>query len=181
MEAYGRGEDLAFDRVYTELASALLRYLHRLTGQQATAEDLLHQTFLQMHLARGSFHPGADVEPWAFAIARRLYLNLARRLRRETVGTSDREGGAGVDRADAQQLWEAQAMSARLHRELLALPEALRETFVLVFEQELSFEQAAQVLGASPATLRVRYHRARERLREALDSVELSAPTRRPR
>jgi RNA polymerase sigma-70 factor, ECF subfamily len=173
MEAYSHGEDAAFDRVYRELGAVLLRYLLRLAGQRATAEDLLHQTFLQMHLARGDFHAGADVEPWAFAIARRLYLNLARSRSRETVGIPhDRSGGAD---ADAQQMWEAQELSARLRDELSRLPAALRDTFLLVYDEELSFQQAAQVLGASAATLRVRYHRARERLRAVLDPAELPA------
>src|SRR5207253_9574955 len=72
MEQYAAGDDAAFARVYDALAPRLYGYLLRQTHERSRAEDLLQQTMLQIHRARDRFIPGAEVTPWAFAIARRL-------------------------------------------------------------------------------------------------------------
>jgi RNA polymerase sigma-70 factor (ECF subfamily) len=72
MERYAIGDDDAFAEVYAELAPRLFPFLRRYTSSAARAEDLLEQTFLEIHRGRSSFAPGAEVTPWAFEIARRL-------------------------------------------------------------------------------------------------------------
>ncbi len=81
MDRYACGEDAAFSSVYDLLAPRLSAFLLRRTGDRARAEDLVQQTFLQMHCARRHFAPGTAVAPWAFAIARRLLIDGARRER----------------------------------------------------------------------------------------------------
>src|SRR6476469_9407070 len=71
MDRYADGDSEAFSEVYDELAPRLYGFLLRATKNQATTEDLLQQTMLQMHRARGTYRRGADVVPWAFAIAKR--------------------------------------------------------------------------------------------------------------
>src|SRR4051812_45087970 len=72
MERYAAGDDEAFSELYDALSPRLLNFLTRQTRDSSRAEDLLQQTMLQIHCARGRFLRGADVLPWAFAIARRL-------------------------------------------------------------------------------------------------------------
>lgn len=86
MDRYAAGEDAAFALVYDALAPRLYGYLVRQTREVARAEDLLQQTMLQIHRARSSFIVGAEVTPWAFAIARRLLVDSVRRGRREALG-----------------------------------------------------------------------------------------------
>src|SRR5262249_51768481 len=69
MERYAAGDDTAFGAVYDALASRLHRYIRRQMKESQAAEDLLQETFLRMHKARGTFVTGAAVLPWAFAIA----------------------------------------------------------------------------------------------------------------
>jgi len=72
MERYARGDEAAFAELYDAIAPRLLGFLRKATRDASAAEDLMQQTLLHMHRARGSFIPGAPVLPWAFAIARRL-------------------------------------------------------------------------------------------------------------
>src|SRR5215510_15706304 len=81
MERYSKGDDAAFAQVYDAIAPRLLGFLRKATRDDFAAEDLMQQTLLQMHRARGSFIAGAPVLPWAFAIARRLLTDQARRRR----------------------------------------------------------------------------------------------------
>src|ERR1700722_4327177 len=85
MERYAGGDDASFGLVYDALAPRLFRYLLRQTRQRARAEDLLQQTMLHIHRARASLIPGAEVTPWAFAIARRLLIDSLRRSSRELL------------------------------------------------------------------------------------------------
>lgn len=72
MSRYAQGDATAFDAVYDAVAPQLARSLRRRVRDEARLEDIIQQTFLQMHHARGNFVIGAQVMPWAFAIARRL-------------------------------------------------------------------------------------------------------------
>src|SRR5438105_9007550 len=91
MDRYARGEDAAFVEVYDHLAPRLQAYLMRQTRDAARAEDCMQQTMLQIHRARGRFLPGARVLPWAFAIARRLLIDMHRRTGREVLAKNDDE------------------------------------------------------------------------------------------
>jgi RNA polymerase sigma-70 factor (ECF subfamily) len=175
MERYGRGDDAAFAVVYDAVAPRLYGYLLRQTHDSARAEDILQQTLLQMHRARGRFIPGAEVTPWAFAIARRLLIDSARRRKREVlVPTSDDEGETEVARSNepaADALVAADQLARRIERELVRLPEAQRVAFELVKQEGLSLAEAAQVLGTTVAAVKLRAHRAYEALRAVLGDV----------
>src|SRR5215470_9959828 len=99
MERYADGDAAAFAIVYDALAPRLLGLLRRQAPQYA--EDLVQQTFFQMHLARGTFVRGAQVRPWAFAIARRLLIDRIRRRKHESAAAGELPiwgaAGAGPD------------------------------------------------------------------------------------
>jgi RNA polymerase sigma-70 factor (ECF subfamily) len=179
MERYARGDDAAFAEIYDALAPRLYGYLLRQTKDVARAEDLVQQTLLQMHRARGRFIPGAEVTPWAFAIARRLFIDGLRRGRREVLRASDDDGTDEPVAADAaaDDLVQAQQLAKRIQLELSRLPEAQRVAFELIKQEGLSLAQAAEVLGTTVAAVKLRAHRAYEALREVLgDAVGKEAP-----
>lgn len=172
MARYARGDERAFAEVYDGLAERLFRYLKRLARNEATAEDLLQQTFLRMHHARARFHDGADVVPWAYAIARRVFLDHARRAKRLVAsGDLDQDPGAPPSPLpDAEAVIAALELSGLVDKEVADMPAVLREAFVLVRAEEMSMAQAAEALGVSVAAMKVRAHRAYERLRDMLEN-----------
>jgi RNA polymerase sigma-70 factor (ECF subfamily) len=180
MERYARGDDAAFGSVYDALAPRLYGYLVRQTRDLARAEDLVQQTLLHMHRARGSFIPGAQVTPWAFAIARRLMIDGLRRGKREVLRATDDEASEDVAIAAdprADDLVQAQQTARRIQRELARLPEGQRVAFELIKQDGLSLAEAAEVLGTTVAAVKLRAHRAYEALRAVLgDLVEPKTP-----
>ncbi len=86
MDRYACGDDSAFSELYDLLAPRLTAFLARRARDEALASDLVQQTFLQMHASRRHFSEGADVMPWAFAIARRLLIDVVRKSGREIAG-----------------------------------------------------------------------------------------------
>jgi len=171
MEHYACGEDAAFARVYDALAPRLYGYLLRQTHDRARAEDLLQQTMLHIHRARARFMPGAEVTPWAFAIARRLVVDGARRDRREILAEDgEPDPGESLD-PGADDLVQAQQLADRVRRVLAALPESQRAAFELIKQEGLSVAEAAQVLGTTVSAVKLRAHRAYEALRGALGDL----------
>jgi RNA polymerase sigma-70 factor (ECF subfamily) len=181
MERYARGEDPAFSELYDVLAPRLHRYLLRASRDAARADDLLQQTMLRIHRARGRFIAGAEVLPWAFAIARRLLIDSVRRGKHESrtisLETGGREAGAvervADDQRPADELIDSQRLGSAIEAQIERLPEIHRVAFELIQKDGLSIREAAEVLGVTPGAVKLRAHRAYVALRVALaDAVD---------
>jgi len=170
MDRYSTGDDSAFAELYDAIAPRLLGFLRKATGDEATAEDLLQQTLLQMHRDRGTFLRGARVTPWAYAIARRLMIDGARRrtVERRLFAADDEayETPAATDAAD--DLLHARRVAGRVRDRLAGLPETQRTAYLLLQQEGLTLKAAAEVLGTSVTAVKLRAHRAYEALRAVL-------------
>jgi RNA polymerase sigma-70 factor (ECF subfamily) len=171
MNRYAAGDDAAFTLVYDALAPRLFGYLLRQTHDRARTEDLIQQTMLHMHRARERFIPGAEVTPWAFAIARRLLVDVVRRGKREVLADDDAAGVSESRHPSADDLVRAHEVAARLDRALAALPASQRTAFELIRQEGLSVAEAAQILGTTTMAVKLRAHRAYEALRSALTDL----------
>ncbi|HXK18316.1 MAG TPA: RNA polymerase sigma factor [Polyangiaceae bacterium] len=164
MDRYAAGDDAAFGEVYDALAPRLYGYLLRQTREAARAEDLLQQTLLQIHSARGRFFPGAELMPWAFAIARRLMIDGYRKKKREAQlveeGAPEAPTAAGTD-----DLLHRKRLLQALDAEVSKLPEAQRVAFELTRREGLSLREVAEVLGTTVMAVKLRLHRAQLALR----------------
>jgi RNA polymerase sigma-70 factor, ECF subfamily len=175
MERYSKGDEAAFAELYDAIAPRLLGFLRKATRDDVAAEDLMQQTLLHIHRERGSFIPGARVMPWAFAIARRLMIDSARRRRVERRLFSDAlpdddrmtyEPTAAT--ATADDLLHARRLEGRVQQRFDALPESQRTAYQLLQQEGLSLKGAAEVLGTSVTAVKLRAHRAYEALRAVL-------------
>jgi RNA polymerase sigma-70 factor (ECF subfamily) len=168
MDRYASGDAEAFSELYDLLSPRLYAFLLRQTKNAVRAEDLLQQTLLQIHCARASYSTGADVVPWAFAIARRLVIDGYRKSRREVIGVDTRERErVSADRPD--EMAEARQAMGQVEEALAALPETQRIAFELIKCDGLSLQEAAQVLGTSVSAVKLRAHRTYEALRAVLN------------
>ena len=156
-----------FERTHT----ALLAYAVRRVAEPRDAADVIAETYL-IAWRRLDQVPGGDSErPWLFGVARRVLSNHNRGARR-------RDAMVNRLRADLIDVTPAPAESSELGRALPRLNADDRELLLLLAWDGLSQEQAAVALGISHSALRVRLHRARNRLRTHLssDQRELSDP-----
>jgi len=165
MERYASGDDAAFAEVYDAIAPRLLRFLRGATRDTFAAEDLMQQTLLHMHRARGSFIAGSPVMPWAFAIARRLMTDRARRRRVERrlfaeASADDGTRDVAVATALPDDLVQARRLEGRLRQRFDALPEIQRTAYRLLRLEGVSLARAAAVLGTSVTAVKLRVHRA---------------------
>ncbi len=171
MERYAMGDAAAFAQVYDVIAPRLFGYLIRQTRERARAEDLLQQTMLHIHRARDRFIPGAEVTPWAFAIARRLLVDSIRRGRREVLGDGNELDAGASGTPGADEVVQGNQVALHVERVLAGLPASQRAAFQLIKQDGLSLAEAAQALGTTVAAVKLRAHRAYEALRVGLREI----------
>jgi RNA polymerase sigma-70 factor (ECF subfamily) len=172
MDRYARGEEAAFGDLYRLAAPRVRSFLLRMCGQPALADDLLQDTLLRVAQARGSFEEGAAALPWVLAIARNAFFDHTRRARtRADYVRSARAGAPRLAPSDTRgdEVLVAREMLTVVRETLDELPVAHREAFVLVRFEGLSVAEAAQVLGTTQGSVKIRAFRAYEALRAALE------------
>jgi RNA polymerase sigma-70 factor (ECF subfamily) len=178
MERILAGEASAFLDLYIAVAPRLRNRLVRIVRDEARAEDLLQQTFLQIHLSLARFTPGAALGPWVITIAQRLLLNELRRMRTESraLGAMSNTSGQPFWR-NAQSLVEdlvdAKQLANRIGDKLDGLPASHRRAFQLVRHQGLTMAEASKELGVSVGAVKVRVHRATRALRDKTIRVDV--------
>lgn len=173
MSRYADGDASAFEIVYEAVAPRIEGYIRRKVRDAARAEDIVQQTFENMHRARGTFVRGSDVLNWAFAIARNLMLDTIKKAGRETSSDMSAENEtmravlvAAV--AGGEELFLARETTELLVRTYEGLTKLQQEVFELVKLEGLSYQQAAATLGITVPSVRMYAHRAYVTLREAL-------------
>src|SRR5690348_16523268 len=91
MTRYQGGSLEAFQEIYAQLAPGIRRYLSHLAGGSEVADDLLQETFLQMHRSRAAYNPQYAVRPWMFGLARNVFLMNRRAARQRAEVHQSRE------------------------------------------------------------------------------------------
>ena len=162
MVGYQNGDMDCFSELYSRLEQPLLRYLWTFVRNRSTAEDLLQETFLQLHRARHTYSPRRPVKPWIYAITRHVALMHLRSQRRR------REEIAPEELPPTPVAGEAEAIpdTATLQRILATLPREGQEVLILHHLLGLSFQEVGQVVGTTEGAAKVRSHRALKKLRE---------------
>jgi RNA polymerase sigma-70 factor, ECF subfamily len=173
MARYAQGHEGAFEIVYEVVAPRIEGYVRRKVRDSSRVEDIVQQTFENMHKARGRFIPGSDVVNWAFAIARNLVIDTGKKTGRESSADMTEENetmGAVLAAAVAggEELFLARETGALLVRTFGRLTRLQQEVFELVKLEGLSYQQAAATLGITVPSVRMYAHRAYLSLREAV-------------
>jgi RNA polymerase sigma-70 factor (ECF subfamily) len=151
------------------LRAPLVRYLRRFVGDDALAEDLLQETLIRVSKGVGSFEGRSSLKTWAFKIATHVAIDQLRRSRRDLglVELDETALAAGPGDALDERLI-IDEMNACLREAIDRLPESHRAAILLHDLEGLSAGETAEVVGCSLATAKIRIHRARARLRQAL-------------
>jgi RNA polymerase sigma-70 factor (ECF subfamily) len=157
----------AFEDVVQQLSGPLRRYLERLVGNRATADDLLQDTLLKIARALPGFEGRSSVKTWAFTIATRVATDHLRRPANRAQVTAVDETAIVSDAETGQQL-VIDEMNSCVREVIDSLPEDYRTALVLHDLEGQTAAQVAEITGCSLATAKIRIHRARRRLKEAL-------------
>ena len=137
------------------------------------AEDVLQLAYLKVLDGRASFGGRASFRTWLFAVIRRTAAERRRRTRVRDLALlrwhARSPGGGDPTAGDPETQLHASRRSRELVVALARLPERQRSVLHLVFYEELSIREAAELLGVSLGSARTHYERGKRRLRELLD------------
>jgi RNA polymerase sigma-70 factor, ECF subfamily len=152
-----------FSELYRTHASDVHRFALFLSGDPALADDILSETFIRLWHARDRVDL-TTVRGYLLTIARNLFLADRRHARRMI----ELDEGARDTRPDPERRVHAHLELAAVLAALQTLPEIDRAAVLLRAEEGMSYDEVAAALGISPGAARVKVHRARLRLAEAL-------------
>jgi RNA polymerase sigma-70 factor (ECF subfamily) len=141
---------------------------------ETEAEDVLQTTYLKIISGRANFEGRSSFKTWVFGVIRRTAQEAVRRSQTENRRTlrlvrDDLEDDSAVP--PDRELSRAQSAEA-LRRAMEELSQRQREVLHLVFYQDLSISEAADVLGISLGSARTHYQRGKDRLRDLLREGE---------
>jgi RNA polymerase sigma-70 factor (ECF subfamily) len=164
-------ETPSFEDVAESLSAPLQRYLERMVGNRATADDLLQETLLRIARGLTGFEGRSSVKTWAFSIATRVAADYFRRpdTRAQIVNVDHVEDLSASD-VDVDGRLVIDEMNSCVRDVIDSLPEDHRSALVLHDLEGLTAAATAEVCGCSVATAKIRIHRARTRLKKALET-----------
>lgn len=178
-----RGDAAALEELMAQHSGRIYRIAHGITRDHADAEEVTQDVFLSIIRKGGGFEGRSTFSTWIYRIATNAALNKRRGKRREMevaleeylpafTGDGHRDGDRSYLLADWSESPEHAVLSGETRRvveqALDALPPRYRAIIILRDVEQLSNEQAAEIMGESVASLKARLHRARMALREVL-------------
>jgi RNA polymerase sigma-70 factor (ECF subfamily) len=178
VEALQHGNRAACADLVDRYASRIYGVALRLTGHPNEAEEVLQETLIAACDAVEGFQARSSLGTWLYRIATnqglmRLRKHVPSTLSFDELEEQGLEGRPPGPTADWDMGPETDVMSDELRHELEGalrrLPEPLRAAFVLRDIEGLSTQEAAEALDITPGALKVRLHRARLGLRQALN------------
>jgi len=148
----------------------LYRWLVRIVRDEALAEDLLSEVFLDVWRQAVSFEARSSVSTWLLAIARYKALSA---LRRRTDAQLDDEFAAAIpDPADdPERVLQNRDREELLQRSLARLSPEHGEVIDLVYYHGKSVKEVAEIVGAAEATVKTRMFYARRKLAEMVEAA----------
>jgi RNA polymerase sigma-70 factor (ECF subfamily) len=165
MVRYQAGDLEAFDALYARLGPPLRRYLLALARDAQRADDLLQDTFLQLHRSRHTYNPSRPVRPWAFAVGRHVWLMDQRTRRRKSPPHVELDAAPDLPVPPEA---EGLARDDELRRALAQVPPDRTEALLLHHVWGFTFEEIGKMLGIRAGAARVRASRAMSALRGLL-------------
>ena len=168
--ALDRSEDDSgfFEKNYNRVYA----YVWSMVRDSNEAEDLTQETFLRAHRERETLKDPQAMLSWLYCIATHVSLDWLRK-RTKATNRESRAGLADIDPPDletlsVQQVLEQEQMSACVNRFLTGIPDTYRSVILLHDTHGLTGPEIASTLGLPLATVKIRLHRARLRLKAAL-------------
>lgn len=173
-----QGDGLAFAQLVDKYKQPVMNLAYRMIHDAIEAEDLAQNVFVQVHKSAQRYQASSKFSTWLFTIARNLCLNEIRRRGRHPAESLDAPHPQFEDQP-LHQVEDSKSFGppeSLLHGELeekiewalAQLPETQRTAILLCRQEELSYEDIAQVMGCSLSAAKSLIHRGRETLKQKL-------------
>jgi RNA polymerase sigma-70 factor (ECF subfamily) len=164
MRLYQQADPAAPAALVALLSPALLRFFRFNAASRDQAEDLLQETWLKIHRMRHSWRQGERLLPWVYAIAHHVRIDSYRRTRRLASHET------AIDPMPDAAASDSGLNSFHFESLVSALPDAQREVIVMLKSTGMTVEEVARATSSTVGAVKLKAHRAYERLRVLLDA-----------
>lgn len=171
MEAVKSGDIQQASVLFDRYHKRIYNFLIRMTMSKVLAEDLTQNVFLRMIKYRNSYREGNKFHSWIYQIARNVFSDhyQMHKNRFNDFVDVDKIGASIVDKEESIEQDERENI---LYRSLALLTEEQRELLVLTRFQHLKYEEVAVIMDTTVANIKVKIHRAIQKLREHYFQLE---------
>ena len=175
-------DDGEFQSIYQEFQPKIHRYLTRMLGEDES-EDLTQEVFAKVSAALADFRGESTLSTWIYRIATHAAIdrlrspsfqhgirsrNLEEALEQQGVELADRDAWSGEKLLTTEQGLVRKQMNDCIRDFIEKLPENYRTVLVLSELEGLSDREISEILGISLNSVKIRLHRARQKLRVEL-------------
>ena len=173
-------DERAFNALVRAYERRVFALVLRMLGNNAEAEDLAQEVFVQVFKAIGSFRGESKLSTWIYRIAinlcknRMKYKGVRHEGKHDDIDEmSDRVGGgpAGGAFPRPDQAMEGMQVERIVQQAILQLEPTFRECLVLRDVEDLSYEEIGAITGLPEGTVKSRIHRARAQLKELVEKA----------
>lgn len=165
MRQIAGGEKQACRLLVERHAPRMLRLAYRMLGDTALAEDVVQEVFLRLWRQSSTWRPEARIDTWIYRVVHNLCVDELRTRRR----LSDEEPPDRADPADGPAtVGHRGQVATQVNAAIAALPPRQRAAITLVYHQEMSNIEAAQVMGVTVEAVESLLTRARRKLKQQL-------------
>ena len=162
-----RGDRAAFAALIERHYDRIYRLAWRWLGRRDAAEDVAQEVCVKLATAIRTFRADATFSTWAYRIAYNAAIDHAR-LAWRAEPTEAAEIERLVDQDGAARSPEAAVLEGELWDAVRALPAQQRDAVLLVYGEDMSHAEAAELMGCTEKTVSWHLHEARKRLKGAL-------------
>jgi RNA polymerase sigma-70 factor (ECF subfamily) len=164
------GDKNAFDELLKRVQQPLFRYIYRLTGEHALAEDVLQEVFIIIYRKLRWLENPKLFRAWAYRIASRETFRRIQMDKRWTQQIRDEEILERISSDEKNEIYEPDLI-AKIPDLLAEISPASRAVIVLHYLEEMSLSETAQILDIAPGTAKSRLAYGLESLRKKIKKI----------
>ncbi len=164
---YLNGDDRAFDELMDAYHDGLILFINKLVGNYSVAEELAADSFVELLVHKKRFMGNSDFRTYLYSIGRHKAIDYIRKDSKKRIVDPEEI----FEFADAERVEDSfieDETKRALHRAIAQLGKDYQAAVYLIFFEELSYEQAAHVLGKSKKQIDNLIYRAKGALKKIL-------------
>lgn len=160
------------DQLYQLYMKDIYRYLLFLSQDHHAAEDLLQETFYRAYLYLENYN-GEKVKPWLLRVAHNAFIDYKRKEKRSRPFDPEVVGGLEAEAESPEAIMVRREQLGEIGSAIAGLPEKQRQALLLHDWEELTYQEAADIMAVGLSHFKVLLFRARQRLRQLREGGDM--------
>ena len=160
--------EMGFRQLIETYQKPVYQVIRRMVIIHEDADDLTQNTFIKAYRALDKFEGNSSLFTWLYRIATNESLTFLEKKKKRFFFSLDDHQEKMEAYVDQSQSLSGEEIQVKLQKSLLKLPDKQRLVFHLKYEEDLSYEEIAQITGTSVGALKASYHHAVKKIEQAL-------------